>query len=163
MSLRTRLLAGVFFLVSVALVVAAVAIYAEQRSFLYNHLDQRAIAAATPISYQLGVDARRLKRPAGKGSGDHDAVSSGVRSLGKGLTGFLPSGTYGALVDPEGGILRGPVTVRNGEAHLSPPAFSSTFPVSRLGPNPTLFTVNSKRGSGLRYRVAVLPLDSGTG
>ena len=34
MSLRTRLLAGVFFLVCVALVVAAAAIYAEQRSFL---------------------------------------------------------------------------------------------------------------------------------
>jgi two-component system, OmpR family, sensor kinase len=163
MSLRTRLLAGVFFLVSVALVVAAAAIYAEQRAFLLNHLDQRAIAAATPISYQLGVDARTLKRPAGKGSGDHDEVS-GVRSLGRGLTGFLPSGTYGALVDPEGRILRGPVTVRNGEARLSPPAFSSTtFPVSRLGPNPTLFTVNSKRGSSLRYRVAVLPLDSGAG
>jgi two-component system OmpR family sensor kinase len=162
MSLRTRLLAGVFFLVSVALVVAAAAIYEQQRAFLFNHLDQRAIAAATPISYQLGVDARTLKRPAGKGSGDHDEVS-GVRSLGKGLTGFLPSGTYGALVDPEGRILRGPVTIRNGEARLSPPAFSSTFPVSHLGPNPTLFTVNSKRGSSLRYRVAVLPLDSGAG
>ena len=162
MSLRTRLLAGVFFLVSVALVVAAAAIYEEQRAFLFNHLDQRAIAAATPISYQLGVDARTLKRPAGKSSGDHDEVS-GVWSLGRGLTGFLPSGTYGALVDPEGRILRGPVTVRNGEARLSPPAFSSTFPVSHLGPNPTLFTVNSKRGSSLRYRVAVLPLDSGAG
>jgi len=34
MSLRTRLLAGVFFLVCVALVVAAAAIYTEQRSFL---------------------------------------------------------------------------------------------------------------------------------
>jgi two-component system OmpR family sensor kinase len=159
MSLRTRLLAGMFFLVLVALVVAAVAIYAEQRSFLLNHLDQRAIAAATPISYQLGVDARTLRRPAGKESSEHVAPPS----LGKGLTGFLPSGTYGALVDPEGRILRGPVTVRNGELRPSPPAFPTTFPISRLGPNPTLFTVNSRRGSGLRYRVAVLPLDSGAG
>jgi two-component system OmpR family sensor kinase len=163
MSLRTRLLAGMFFLVSLALVVAAAAIYEEQRSFLLNHLDQRVIAAATPISYQLGVDARTLKRPAGKSSADHDEVLGGPRSLGRGLTGFLPSGTYGALVDPEGHILRGPVTVRNGETRPSPPAFSSTFPVSHLGPNPTLFTVNSRRGSGLRYRVAVLPLDSGAG
>ena len=159
MSLRIRLLAGMFFLVSLALVVAAVAIYAEQRSFLFNRLDQRAIAAATPISYQLGVDARTLKRPAGKEGHEHEGASS----FGRGLTGFLPSGTYGSLVDPEGRIVRGPVTVRFGGARLSPPAFSSTFPVSRLGPNPTLFTVNSKRGSGLRYRVAVLPLDSGTG
>ncbi|MGZ4249347.1 MAG: hypothetical protein ACXVUE_13710 [Solirubrobacteraceae bacterium] len=37
MSLRTRLLAGMFFLVSVALVVAAAAIYEQQRSFLLNH------------------------------------------------------------------------------------------------------------------------------
>ena len=159
MSLRTRLLAGVFFLVSVALVVAAAAIYAEQRAFLLNRLDQRAIAAATPISYQLGVDARTLKRPASKEGHEHEGASS----VGRGLTGFLPSGTYGALVDPEGRILRGPVTVRNGAARLSAPAFASTFPVSRLGPNPTLFTVNSRRGSGLRYRVAVLPLNSGTG
>jgi two-component system OmpR family sensor kinase len=159
MSLRTRLLAGVFFLVSVALVVAAAAIYAEQRAFLLNRLDQRAIAAATPISYQLGVDARTLKRPASKEGHEHEGASS----VGRGLTGFLPSGTYGALVDPGGRILRGPVTVRNGAARLSAPAFASTFPVSRLGPNPTLFTVNSKRGSGLRYRVAVLPLNSGTG
>jgi two-component system OmpR family sensor kinase len=160
MSLRTRLLAGMFFLVSVALVVAAAAIYAEQRSFLLNHLDQRVIAAATPISFQLGVDARRLKRPAGKEASEHTGRSA---ALGKGLAGFLPAGTYGALVDPEGSILRGPVTIRDGEARLSPPAFPSTFPVSRLGPNPTLFTVNSRRGSGLRYRVAVLPLDSGAG
>ena len=69
MSLRTRLLTGVFLLVSVALIVAAVAIYAQQRSFLYNRLDQRVIAAATPISYQLGVDARRLRRPARQGIG----------------------------------------------------------------------------------------------
>lgn len=162
MSLRTRLLAGTFLLVSVALIVAAAAIYAEQRSFLLNHLDQRVIAAATPISYQLGVDARTLRRPAGKGSGDHDEVT-GVRSLGRGLTGFLPSGTYGALVDPEGRIIRGPVTVRNGAVRLSAPAFPSTFPISRLGPNPTLFTVSSRRGSSLRYRVAVLPLNSGAG
>src|SRR5450755_3236047 len=62
-SLRIRLLAGMLVLVSVALIVAAVAIYAEQRSFLSGRLDQRVVAAATPISYQLGVDARLLARP----------------------------------------------------------------------------------------------------
>jgi two-component system OmpR family sensor kinase len=159
MSLRTRLLAGMFFLVSLALVVAAAAIYAEERSFQLNRLDQRVIAAATPLSFQLGVDARRLKRPAGKESSERQITAS----LGKGLAGFLPSGTYGALVDPEGGILKGPVTIRDGEARLSAPAFPPIFPVSRLGPNPNLFTVNSKRGSSVQYRVAVLPLDSGAG
>ena len=93
MSLRTRLLAGVLFLVTVALVVAAVSIYAEQRSYLLTHLDQRVIAAATPLSYQLGVDARLLSHhvsPESSTNRDHP-----VSPLGGGLAEFLPSGTYG--------------------------------------------------------------------
>ena len=161
MSLRTRLLTGVFLLVSGALIVAAVAIYARQRSFLYNRLDQRVIAAATPISYQLGVDARRLRRPAGKGSDEDERQAKSP--FGKGLAGFLPSGTFGALVDSRGGILRGPVTVSNGEARLSAPAFPKKFRLSHADQNPEVFTVNSERGRGVRYRVAALPLDSGAG
>ena len=83
-SLRTRLLAGVLFLVTVALVVAAVSIYAEQRSYLLTHLDQRVIAAATPLSYQLGVDARLLSHhvsPETSSNRAHPAVSP----LGRGL------------------------------------------------------------------------------
>jgi two-component system OmpR family sensor kinase len=161
LSLRTRLLAGVLGLVSVALVVAAGAIYAEQRSFLYGRLDQRVIAAATPISFQLGVDARRLRRPAGKGSpgGERPAASP----LGKGLAGFLPSGTYGALVDRRGRILRGPVTISNGEQRLSAPAFPKKFRLSHADQTPELFSVDSIRGKTPRYRVAALPLESGAG
>ena len=164
MSLRTRLLTGVFLLVSVALIVAAAAIYAQQRSFLYNRLDQRVIAAATPISYQLGVDARRLRRPAGKESAEDARQANQAKSpFGKGLAGFLPSGTYGALVDSRGRILRGPVTVSNGEAKLSAPAFPKKFRLSHADQTPELFTVDSERGKKLRYRVAALPLDSGAG
>jgi two-component system OmpR family sensor kinase len=162
LSLRTRLLAGMLGLVTVALVVAAVSIYAEQRSFLLSRLDQRVIAAASPISYQLGIDARLLSRPiADENSPDrgHGAVSP----LGKGLAGFLPSGTYGELVDPDGKLLRGPVTVSNGEAALSPPRFPTKLPSARSGTSPQLFTVNSEHGSSLRYRVATLPLESGAG
>jgi two-component system, OmpR family, sensor kinase len=159
-SLRTRLLTGVFLLVSVALVVAAVAIYARQRSFLYNRLDQRVIAAATPISYQLGVDAHQLRRPAGKGAGDDERA---VRSPFGRDPGFLPSGTYGALVDPRGRILRGPVTVGNGEPSSVVPAFPKKFRLSHADQNPEVFTVGSVRGKGIRYRVAALPLDSGPG
>jgi two-component system OmpR family sensor kinase len=161
MSLRTRLLTGVFLLVSVALVVAAAAIYAQQRSFLYNRLDQRVIAAATPISYQLGVDARRLRRPAGKGSSEDERQAASP--FGKGLAGFLPSGTYGALVDARGRILRGPVTVSNGEEKLPAPAFPKKFRLSHADQNPEVFTVDSERGKHVRYRVAALPLDSGAG
>jgi two-component system OmpR family sensor kinase len=163
-SLRIRLLAGMLVLVSAALVVGAVAIYVEQRSFLSGRLDQRVIAAATPISYQLGVDARLLERP---DAGDARARDARVPALGKGLAGFLPSGTYGALIGTSGRIVRGPVTVNYGEARLSPPAFPARFParfpVSSPGTTPELFTVDSKRGTSLRYRAAALALASGNG
>ncbi len=161
MSLRTRLLAGMLGLVTVALVVAAVSIYAEQRSYLLTHLDQRVIAAATPLSYQLGVDARLLTHhvsPEGSTNRDHPAVSP----LGRGLAEFLPSGTYGELVDPGGRVLRGPVTIYDGEPVLPPPRLPKRLPVASSG-GPALFTVNSTRGSGLRYRVATLPLMTGAG
>ena len=59
MSLRARLLAGMVVLVTVGLAVAAVATYAEQRSFLYNRLDQQVWAA------RYGVVAALLVAPCG--------------------------------------------------------------------------------------------------
>lgn len=162
MSLRGRLLVGVLVLVSVALFVAALAIYAEQRSYLYNRLDQRVVAAAAPISYALGVDARLLKRPSA--DTDRPIIGRTVRSpLGKGLSGFLPSGTYGALVDRDETVLRGPVTATYGDLRLPAPRLPSKVPVTNPGGSPRLFTVGSRPGSSLRYRVAALGLASGAG
>ena len=145
-------------LISVALAIAAVSIYAEQRSFLLGHLDQRVVAAAAPISYQLGVDATLLKRPK---TDERAAVGSPARhSSGRGLVGFLPSGTYGALVGGRGQILRGPVTVNYGDRRLPGPAFPSRFPTFRAGTSPKLFTVGSKQGSHVPYRVAAVPSNS---
>ncbi len=161
MSLRARLLTAMLVLISVALVIAAISIYAEQRSFLLGHLDQRVVAAAAPISYQLGVDASLLKRPR---TDERAAVGSSTRpSAGRGLVGFLPSGTYGALVGAGGQVLRGPVTVNYGDRRLPGPAFPSHFPTFRAGTSPRLFTVGSKHGSNVRYRVAAMALQSGNG
>jgi two-component system OmpR family sensor kinase len=161
-SLRGRLLIGVLALVSAALIVAALAIYAEQRSFLYSRLDQRVVAAAAPISYALGVDARLLNRPTD--DWDRPVVRRPVRSpLGKGLQGFLPAGTWGALVGPGGSVLRGPVTATLGDRDLPAPRFPAKVHVTKPGDSPRLFTVASVRGSGLRYRVAALGLQSGVG
>ena len=164
MSLRIRLLAGMLVLVSVALIVAALAIYAEQRSFLSGRLDQRVVAAATPISYQLGVDARLLTRPV-FGQDPIRGEHASVLALGKGLAGFLPSGTYGALIGNSGKIVRGPVTVSYGGARLAPPVFPTHFPISRPGAAPLVFAVHSKRGRGstVHYRAAALALASGSG
>ena len=162
MSLRGRLLVGILVLISSALVVAALAIYAEQRSFLYSRLDQRVVAAAAPISYALGVDARLLNRPT---TGDDRAtVGPPARSpLGKGLAGFLPSGTYGALLSDRGKVQRGPVTATYGDERPPPPRLPAKVRVTSPGGPPTLFTVSSEKGSRFRYRVAALGLASRAG
>jgi two-component system, OmpR family, sensor kinase len=161
MSLRARLLAGVLVLITVALVVAASSIYAEQRSFLLGRLDQRVVEAAAPISFELGVDARQLKRP----PGEHRAGAALAKapSLSKDLGGFLPSGTYGALIGTSGRILRGPVTVSYGDKRLPGPALAPHSFVTHAGAQPRLFTAHSKPGSGVSYRVAALPLETGDG
>lgn len=161
MSLRARLLTGVLVLITVALVVAAFSIYAEQRSFLSGRLDQRVIEAAAPISFQLGVDARLLKRPAGEHRAGDELAKA--RPLTKGLEGFLPSGTYGALVGPDGKIIRGPVTVSYGDKRLPGPGFSSLTAIARPRAGPRLFDAKSRPGSSVHYRVAALPLQSGGG
>ncbi|HEY2770729.1 MAG TPA: HAMP domain-containing sensor histidine kinase [Solirubrobacteraceae bacterium] len=160
MSLRARLLAGMLVLITVALVVAAFSIYAEQRSFLSGRLDQRVIEAAAPISYQLGVDARQLKRP----SGEHRAGDELARppSVAKALGGFLPSDTWGALIGSGGTILRGPVSVNYGDRRLPGPKFSSLAKIAQLT-GPRLFNAASRPGSHVRYRVAALPLETGAG
>jgi two-component system, OmpR family, sensor kinase len=160
-SLRARVLAGVLALIAAALLVAAVSIYEEQRSFLLGRFDQRVIGAAAPISYQLGVGTRLLPRSTQSGHGAHRPTIT--TSLAKGLVGFLPSGTYGVLVDAQGRTLRGPVTVHYDEEHLAPPALPAHLPVSAVGTTPTLFTVNSTRGSSVRYRVTALALEAGSG
>ncbi len=163
MSLRGRLLIGVLVLISVALIVAALAIYAEQRSFLYSRLDQRVVAAAAPISYALGVDARLLNRP----TTDEDRRTTIVRTarspLGKGFQGFLPAGTYGALLNRRGQVVRGPITANYGGQRLSEPELPTNIQATAPGGTPTLFTVKSDPGSKFRYRVAALGLASGAG
>ena len=161
MSLRARLLAGVLVLISVALAVAAVSIYEEQRSFLRGRLDGRVIAAVAPISYQLGVDARLLER--GNGGDRGDRKGSTEIPMNKGLVGFLPSGTYGVLLGPGGKVLRGPVTVNYGDKELPAPALPSRPGLAQVGRAPQLLTVGSRDRSSLRYRMAAVGLASGSG
>ena len=113
MSLRSRLLISVLVLVAGALVVAAVAVYAEQRDYLYSRLDQRVIAAAAPISYALGVDTRLLQGTP-RTRGKLHARRPAPALPGAGLAGFVPSGTFGEFVGPTGRVLRGPIMASDG-------------------------------------------------
>ncbi len=163
MSLRARLLVSVLALVSGALVVAAVATYAEERSYLYGRLDQKAIAAAAPISYALGLDARLLARPR-TAEDEHVGVGHAAPSPGgRRLAGFVPTGTFGELVNQRGRVLRGPIMASYGEKPLPRPALPTHFAVAAPGSTPNLFTVGSRPRSNVRYRVAALRLESGAG
>jgi two-component system OmpR family sensor kinase len=76
---------------------------------------------------------------------------------------FLPSGAYGALIDRTGLVRRGPVADTFSTGHPPAPVFPAKVPVSSPGSSPKLFTVNSKRGSGFRYRAAALGLEGRAG
>jgi two-component system, OmpR family, sensor kinase len=161
MSLRARLLAGILVLISVALAVAAVSIYEEQRSFLRGRLDRGVIAAVAPISYQLGVDARLLEQG---DAGDRASRRGSTKiPLNRGLVGFLPSGTYGVLIGSGGKVLRGPVIVNYGDRQLPGPVLPSSSAMSQAGRMPQLLTVGSRDRSSLRYRMAAVGLASGSG
>jgi two-component system OmpR family sensor kinase len=146
LSLRTRLLIGLVSLAAVALGVAAVVTYEEQRSFLLTRLDQQVTHSELPVSAGLG-----LVHPPGRGSRP-------VRSASQT---FQASGTYGLLLSAQGKVLQ-TRSFTYGEAAGSPPAIGTRFPVSQLRASRVhLFTVDSKAGSDLRYRVAAFSVVGG--
>ncbi len=147
-------------LISAALIAAAAAIYAEQRSFLYGRLDQRVIAAAAPISYELGLDARLLRRSvAVRGPDGHRTTLSS----GRNLEGFLPSGTYGELVGANGAVVRGPVIVNYGDRALPPPNLPAYISSSRPGSIPVISTLSSRGPNPVDYRMAAVGLAGNRG
>jgi two-component system OmpR family sensor kinase len=88
-SLRARLVAGLLAAAAIGLVVLAAVTYVEQRSFLYDRVDQQLRAAIRPVSAALDFGLRVPGRPPDR---DHP----GEPGFGGGGPGFgLPEGTYG--------------------------------------------------------------------
>ncbi|HTX30849.1 MAG TPA: HAMP domain-containing sensor histidine kinase [Solirubrobacteraceae bacterium] len=163
MSLRTRLLMSILLLIATALVLSAFAIYYEQRSYLYGRADQSVEAAAAPMTYALGLDARLLTvSPKVRHlTRDVHAVSSQYR---KGLVGFVPSGAFGEFVGPTGNVLRGPIlTSYDTRTRVRPAIPARVLQAAQSSGTPKLYTVASIPKSKIRFRVAVVPLDSGAG
>lgn len=157
MSIRARLLAGLVSLAAVGLGVAAVVTYEEQRTFLSSRVDQQVLTALGPILTRLGVSGGSVgaRVPPRAPPGRPRALA------GRGPAAFLTSEIYGELLSADGKVLKRPVTVGFG-ASSSPPALPAALPISRLGSGLRLFTVDSKAGSGLRYRAAAVPAGRGT-
>lgn len=159
MSLRARLLLSLLLLVATALVVAAAAIYAEQGSYLYGRADRSVEAAAAPITYALGLDARLLTvKPRERHLTRVRELNSPYR---KNLVGFVPAGTFGEFVGPTGNVLRGPI-VASYKPSPHPDIPAAALQAQSTG-TPKLYTVPTTPRSKVRYRVAVVPLQSGAG
>ena len=152
MSLRARLLVGLVALVVIGLGAAASVTYEEQRSFLLTRVNQQVADSRLPVSVALG-----LLRPHVSGA---KRVPSGAGSRPAPAT-FQTSGTYGVLLDASGKVLE-TRSFTYGEAAPSPPALPSNLPISQFrSPRFRLFTVDSKSGSGLRYRAAAFSMSGG--
>jgi two-component system, OmpR family, sensor kinase len=152
-SLRARLLAGMVALVTVALTVAAVVTYEEQRSFLLDRVDQQVQAALGPISFQLrlfGGGGRGTRAPGGRFA---------RRPPGLGPAATLPPGTFGELLDSHGNVLRRRV-FSYGETTPPAPRLPARLTVSHLGAPLHVFTVPAQGGSGAGYRAAALAVGS---
>ncbi|MGZ4183263.1 MAG: sensor histidine kinase [Solirubrobacteraceae bacterium] len=150
MSLRARLLIGLVVLAAVGLIAAGLTTYAEQRSFLYARVDQQVAASQFLVGGQFGVLRGVAPRPVQQ-----------RRPPGPRPTTFQASATYGLLLAADGRVLE-QKAFTYGTAAASPPALPARLPRSRLGSTRIrVLTVNSKSGSGLRYRVAAFTLDGG--
>jgi two-component system OmpR family sensor kinase len=155
-SLRARLLLGLVVLAAVGLGVAAVATYAEQRSFLLRRVDQQVAASEFPVGVGLG-----LLRPRGSGPRAIPFGSPSRRFGAHGPATTQASGTYGELLSPTGTVLR-TRSFTYGESPASPPALPRHLPLSPLqGARIKLFTVDSRRDTGLRYRAAAFAVSGG--
>jgi two-component system OmpR family sensor kinase len=139
-SLRARLLAAVLALTACGMLLVGGITYAEQRSFLYDRVDQQVTAAIPPVARELD----QLRGGPGGGYDDRDDHRpGGGPNLG------IPAGTYGQKRDADGNVLAGTGKVFTplNQTVTAKPALPAELPVGRI------ITVDGAEGAGTRYRV----------
>ncbi len=152
MSLRARLIAALIVLAAAGLLTLAAVTYAEQRSLLIERVDQQARQAQDGVSraldVQLGGGAPLTPGtlpPYLRGSGrpgepdDHGGPGPGRMNL--------QPGTYGQRRTLSGKVLATAVTGSPTGDALPAPKIPAELPLGHP------ITVNSVKGSGVRYRV----------
>ncbi|HEY2603594.1 MAG TPA: HAMP domain-containing sensor histidine kinase [Thermoleophilaceae bacterium] len=146
MSLRARLVIGLLVLAAAGLITLAAVTYAEQRSFLYDRVDQQIAAAVQPVSHQLDETNGTLG-PQGTGFGPGSAHHPGYGDQGGPPPNVdLPPGTFGQRRDVNGARVGKNVAITYGEGALSPPKLPKAVPLRKA------LTVDSVDGS-VKYRV----------
>jgi two-component system OmpR family sensor kinase len=144
-SLRARLTVAMVGLAAIGLLLVGAITYAEQRSFLFDRVDQQLRAAMGPAA--TGFPGP--KDPDGDSGyyGHHNPPPGGFG---------LPPGSYVQTREPDGDINGGPVETLNQKV-TARPALPDDMPVGRV------ITVDGQKGAGTRYRaLAVVNPRDGT-
>jgi two-component system OmpR family sensor kinase len=131
-SLRARLLVAVLVLAAGGLLLVGAVTYFEQRSFLYDRVDQQLRAAITPTDHGAG----------GPGDPDHDRGPYRKPPPG----GFgLPPGSYVQTRYADGTVSGHPIQT-NDQTVTAKPALPDDMPIGDI------ITVDGQTGAGTRYR-----------
>jgi two-component system, OmpR family, sensor kinase len=157
-SLRARLLAVLVALAALGLIALAAITYAEQRSFLYERVDDQTRAAIPAVSRQLAPEGRRgLPRPPGIPPGARPPSGAPVPPDEHGPGGHdegpelnLPPGTYGQRRNASGKVTGTTVVTYGQKAPPAPRLPADIPPGERI-------TVDAAGDSGLRYRFLAVP------
>jgi two-component system OmpR family sensor kinase len=137
MSLRARLLAVLLLAAALGLIVLAAVTYAEQRSFLYQRVDDQAQAALPAVRHALEPD-QQFPGPPGRGGGGPDFAPFN-----------LQSGIYGELRTSTGVTVRKGFLLAYGQSAPAVPKLPDTVPTDHP------ITVDSSGGT--HYRVIAFP------
>jgi two-component system OmpR family sensor kinase len=163
-SLRGRLLVGLAALTSVGCVVISAVTYTQQRSFLLARVDQQAVAATNPVSYNL--DAKGVNAPGANGTRAASPRGAFGAPSGHGVPRSaavdLPPGTFGERRDAGGHVI-GSATFSYGQAALAAPKLPPSLPVTTSLAHPKLITVHAVGSSDLSYRVLEFPTGDQSG
>lgn len=153
MSIRARLVAVLLGLAAAGLAALAAITYAEQRSFLYDRVDQQAEAARFRVSAELDKAGANVLGGGHRDRGPFPDRSPGRRQAGSRPGGGLPAGyVVGQRRDASGRPVGGTVALRGaGQQTLPAPRFPSRVDVGEP------VTVEAVDGGGLRYRVYAFP------
>jgi len=148
-SLRARLVAGVIALAAVCLIALGAIVYAQQRNFQFERVDEQAVSAVPLVDRAL--DEAGVPRAGGALGPGERREHPGRGGPGAALS--LPPGVYGERRDVEGAPL-GSVVLTYGGSAPSPPKLPARVPLDRI------ITVEARDGS-LDYRVDAAPAPGG--
>jgi two-component system OmpR family sensor kinase len=134
-SLRSRLLAAVLALAAIGLLLLGGVTYAEQRSFLYDRVDQQ-------LRTGIGFAGHELE------DRDDQQQEGGPPPRGGPGPGFgLPPGSYVQKRDASGRVITGKPIETLGQTVTARPKLPAEIQLGRS------FTVDGQKGAGTRYRV----------